>query len=100
MAIDDDQPLAILVQISVGYRRGDGHGAPGSYLAADEAGIKPGERCAHAFDIGVRGTPSTGVEPSAKTAHTRISAGGGWLKKAVGLAVRPYAPDWNTTMRS
>src|SRR5262249_51776825 len=32
--------------------------------------------------------------------HTSTSAAAGWLRKAVGLAVRPYAPAMKTTTRS
>ena len=58
-----------------------------------------------------RAVPAAAVEPIAAPEprpslrgqprrHTSTSAAAGWLRNAVGLAVRPYAPAWKTTTRS
>src|SRR5690242_10394195 len=40
------------------------------------------------------------ILPIIERGHTSTSAGAGWLRNAVGLAVNPYAPAMNTTTRS
>src|SRR5262245_19341614 len=98
--MDDDQALPILAQVSVCFAGRQRNRTPGRGLGAHRARVEAGERGRHGGDLGARGTSRVGVEPAADTAHTRISAAGGWLRKAAGLAVRPKAPDWNTTIRS
>jgi hypothetical protein len=40
------------------------------------------------------------AHPLPPALQTSTSTGGGWPRKRCGLAVKPYAPDWNTTTKS
>ena len=76
-ARDDDQALAIPAQVAVRLPGSQRYGTPWRALATHRACVEPGERGRHDVDARIRRTPSGGIEPAAKSAQTRISAGGG-----------------------
>src|SRR5262249_49211557 len=99
-AMDDDQMLALLTQISVGRAGRHRYRTPRRGLGAHRACVEPGERRRHGGDVRARGTARIGVEPPADAAHTRISAAGGWLRKPAGLAVSPQGPHLDNTNKA
>ncbi|MNN24791.1 hypothetical protein D3C81_1382330 [compost metagenome] len=108
-APDGHLQAILLIQMAAAVDSGHGHAAHFAHAGNQGGAIETRQGCGHACQRARRcaiGRHAGGThaarrrQPTAQAAHTSTSAGSGWPRKAVGLAVKPYAPDWNTTTRS